>query len=71
MSRCRSFVHPNFIEVVELEEHLTTVTLQRKMAEKDVADVLAILEDGCDLSEELHSGSDLDIPSESGVSNES
>ncbi|WJX20206.1 hypothetical protein P8452_09789 [Trifolium repens] len=59
--------------VVELEEQLRTVTLQRKMAEKATADVLAILEDRgiSDLSEELDSGSDLDIPCESGVSNES
>jgi hypothetical protein len=58
---------------VELEEQLRTVTLQRKMAEKATADVLAILEDRgiSDLSEELDSGSDLDIPCESGVSNES
>ncbi|CAJ2629457.1 unnamed protein product [Trifolium pratense] len=59
--------------VLELEEQLRTVTLQRKMAEKATADVLAILEDRgiSDLSEELDSGSDLDIPCESGVSNES
>lgn len=49
------------------------VILQRKMAEKATADVLAILENEgiSDLSEELDSGSDLDIPCESGVSNES
>lgn len=59
--------------VVELEEQLRTVTLQRKMAEKATADVLAILEDQgiSDLSEELDSGSDLDNPCESGNSNES
>ncbi|XP_073223753.1 uncharacterized protein [Cicer arietinum] len=60
-------------KVAELEEQLRTVTLQRKMAEKATADVLAILEDQgiSDLSEELDSGSDIDIPYESGVSNES
>ena len=49
------------------------VTLQRKMAEKATADVLAILENHgiSDVSEEFESGSDLDIPCESGVSNDS
>ncbi|XP_027364126.1 uncharacterized protein LOC113871301 isoform X2 [Abrus precatorius] len=60
-------------KVVELEEQLRTVTLQRKMAEKATADVLAILENQgiTDVSEEFDSGSDLDNPCDSGVSNES
>lgn len=60
-------------QVGELEEQLRTVTLQRKMAEKATADVLAILENQgiSDLSEEFDSGSDPDIPCESGVSNDS
>lgn len=58
---------------MELEEQLRTVTLQRKMAEKATADVLAILEDQgiSDASEESESGSDIDVPCESGVSNDS
>ncbi|XP_061352183.1 uncharacterized protein LOC133297128 isoform X2 [Gastrolobium bilobum] len=60
-------------KVMELEEQLRMVTLQRKMAEKATADVLAILENQgiSDVSEEFDSGSDLEIHCESGVSNES
>ncbi|CAL5209117.1 unnamed protein product [Lathyrus oleraceus] len=60
-------------KVVELEEQLRTVTLQRKMAEKATADVLAILEDQgiSDASVESDSSSDIDIPCESGISNDS
>ncbi|KAJ1435863.1 Ribonuclease H domain [Sesbania bispinosa] len=59
--------------VMELEEQLRIVTHQRKMAEKATADVLAILENQgiSDASEEFDSGSDLENPYESGVSNES
>lgn len=58
---------------MELEEQLRTVTLQRKMAEKATADVLAILEDQgiSDASVESDSSSDIDIPCESGISNDS
>lgn len=46
--------------VAELEEQLKIVSLQRKMAEKATADVLAILEDNgaSDISETLDSNSD-------------
>ncbi|RDX71273.1 hypothetical protein CR513_49404, partial [Mucuna pruriens] len=58
--------------VMELEEQLRMVILQRKMAEKATADVLAILENQgiSDVSEEFDSGSDLENPCDSGVSNE-
>ncbi|KAK7343912.1 hypothetical protein VNO77_13030 [Canavalia gladiata] len=60
-------------KVMELEEQLRAVTLQRKMAEKATVDVLAILENQgiSDVSEEFDSGSDLENPCDSGVSNES
>ncbi|KAK7279546.1 hypothetical protein RJT34_24599 [Clitoria ternatea] len=59
-------------KVMDLEEQLRTVTVQRKMAEKATADVLAILENQgiSDVSEEFDSGSDLENPCDS-VSNES
>uniref|UniRef100_A0A0R0HWA1 Uncharacterized protein n=1 Tax=Glycine max TaxID=3847 RepID=A0A0R0HWA1_SOYBN len=59
-------------KVMELEEQLKTVILQRKMAENATADVLAILESQgiSDVSEEFDSGSDLGNPCDSSVSNE-
>lgn len=59
-------------QVMELEEQLKTVILQRKMAENATADVLAILESQgiSDVSEEFDSGSDLGNPCDSSVSNE-
>jgi len=59
-------------QVMDLEEQLKTVILQRKMAEKATADVLAILESEgiSDVSEEFDSGSDLENPCDSSVSNE-
>ncbi|KAL2324897.1 hypothetical protein Fmac_023955 [Flemingia macrophylla] len=59
-------------KVMELEEQLRTVILQRKMAEKATADVLAILESQgiSDVSEEFDSGSDLENPCDSSMSNE-
>ncbi|TKY51690.1 micronuclear linker histone polyprotein isoform X1 [Spatholobus suberectus] len=59
-------------KVMELEEQLRTVILQRKMAEKATADVLAILENQgiSDVSEEFDSGSDLENPCDSSMSNE-
>ncbi|KAL2949409.1 hypothetical protein AAZX31_20G174700 [Glycine max] len=59
-------------KVMDLEEQLKTVILQRKMAEKATADVLAILESEgiSDVSEEFDSGSDLENPCDSSVSNE-
>ncbi|KAK7391464.1 hypothetical protein VNO78_19880 [Psophocarpus tetragonolobus] len=59
-------------KVMELEEQLRTVMLQRKMAEKATADVLTILESQgiSDVSEEFDSGSDLENPCDSSMSNE-
>ncbi|XP_057979294.1 uncharacterized protein LOC131165464 isoform X2 [Malania oleifera] len=60
--------------VVELEEQLKFVSLQRKKAEKATADVLAILENNgiSDVSEALDSSSDQEgVPYESKVSNNS
>ncbi|KAK7277248.1 hypothetical protein RIF29_18399 [Crotalaria pallida] len=60
-------------KVMELEDQLRVVTLQRKMAEKATVDVLAILESQgiSDVSEEFDFGSDLETPCDSGVSNDS
>ncbi|KAF7820247.1 myosin heavy chain, striated muscle [Senna tora] len=60
-------------KVMELEEQLKLVSLQRKMAEKATADVLAILENQgiTDFSEEFDLGSDEEMPYESGVGNDS
>ncbi|XP_047175525.1 uncharacterized protein LOC124842953 isoform X3 [Vigna umbellata] len=54
-------------KVMELEEQLRMVILQRKMAEKATADVLAILENqGINgVSDEFDSGSDLENPFDS------
>lgn len=59
-------------KVIELEEQLRVVSLQRKMAEKATADVLAILENQgiSDASEEFDSDLDLEVPCESGVNND-
>ncbi|KAL1330353.1 hypothetical protein HN51_047588 [Arachis hypogaea] len=61
-------------KVIELEEELRKITLQRKMAEKATADVLAILENQgiSDISGEFDlgsEGSDHDITCDSSVSN--
>ncbi|KAM1018612.1 hypothetical protein ACFX2C_040218 [Malus domestica] len=57
--------------VEEMEEQLKIVSLQRKMAEKATADVLAILENqgGSDISEEFDSSSDQETHQESKVGN--
>ncbi|XP_068330521.1 uncharacterized protein [Pyrus communis] len=57
--------------VEEMEEQLKIVSLQRKMAEKTTADVLAILENqgGSDISEEFDSSSDQETHQESKVGN--
>ncbi|ESW15816.1 hypothetical protein PHAVU_007G104500 [Phaseolus vulgaris] len=59
-------------KVMELEEQLRMVILQRKMAEKATADVLAILESQgiSGVSDEFDSGSDLENPFDSSMSNE-
>ncbi|XP_015941267.1 uncharacterized protein LOC107466782 isoform X1 [Arachis duranensis] len=60
-------------KVIELEEQVKMVTLQRKIAEKATADVLAILENHglSDLSNEFESESGRDTPCEYGVNNDS
>ncbi|MED6216934.1 hypothetical protein PIB30_012662 [Stylosanthes scabra] len=60
-------------KVIELEEQVRMVTLQRKMAEKATADILAILENHgiSDISNEFESESGRDTPCEYGVSNDS
>lgn len=57
---------------MELEEQLRMVILQRKMAEKATADVLAILENQgiSGVSDEFDSGSDLENPFDSSMSND-
>ncbi|XP_022641119.1 uncharacterized protein LOC106772435 isoform X2 [Vigna radiata var. radiata] len=59
-------------KVMELEEQLRMVILQRKMAEKATADVLAILENQgiSGVSDEFDSGSDLENPFDSSMSND-
>ncbi|PRQ56196.1 hypothetical protein RchiOBHm_Chr1g0333121 [Rosa chinensis] len=59
--------------VEELEEQLKIVSLQRKMAEKATADVLAILENqgASDISEEFDSSSDQETHQESEMGNNS
>ncbi|KAL9419238.1 hypothetical protein AB3S75_037067 [Citrus x aurantiifolia] len=57
--------------VVELEEQLKLVSLQRKKAEKATADVLAILENNgiSEISDSFDSGSDQETPCDSEVGN--
>lgn len=57
--------------MVELEEQLKLVSLQRKKAEKATADVLAILENNgiSEISDSFDSGSDQETPCDSEVGN--